>query len=57
MRLGVDFEDVEGFYTGLLDEYGCDVIVKRPDFNIFGAAASLAGLPALIADLRRQLTD
>jgi 2-polyprenyl-6-methoxyphenol hydroxylase-like FAD-dependent oxidoreductase len=56
MRLGADIEDVEGYYGGLMDEYGCDVIVKRPDFYIFGAAKTLDGLPALIAELRRQLT-
>ncbi len=49
-------EDIDGYYTGLMDEYGCDVIVKRHDFYIFGAAPTLDGLPALIADLRRQLT-
>lgn len=49
-------EDLDGYYTGLMDEYGCDVIVKRPDFYIFGAAVSLDGLPPLIDELRRQLT-
>ena len=29
--------DVEGAYGRLLDEYGCDVIIKRPDYYIFGA--------------------
>jgi 2-polyprenyl-6-methoxyphenol hydroxylase-like FAD-dependent oxidoreductase len=48
-------EDVEGYYAGLMDEYACDVIVKRPDFYIFGAAPTLEGLPALMADLRAQL--
>jgi hypothetical protein len=56
VRFVGDVEDVEGFYTELMDEYGCDVIVKRPDFYIFGAAASISGLPALIADLRGQLS-
>ncbi|HEU0072670.1 MAG TPA: bifunctional 3-(3-hydroxy-phenyl)propionate/3-hydroxycinnamic acid hydroxylase [Dehalococcoidia bacterium] len=50
-------DDLEGYYTGLMDEYGSDVIVKRHDFYIFGAAKTLNGLPALIADLRRQLTQ
>jgi hypothetical protein len=52
---GGALEDVDGYYTGLMDEYGCDVIVKRPDFYIFGATPTLDGLPALIAELRRQL--
>ena len=42
-------------YLQLMDEYGCDVIVKRPDYYLFGACATVAGLPALIADLRDQL--
>lgn len=56
LRLGIDVEDVGGYYTGLMDEYACDVIVKRPDFYMFGAAASVAGLPALLDELRSQLT-
>jgi 2-polyprenyl-6-methoxyphenol hydroxylase-like FAD-dependent oxidoreductase len=47
--------DLEGRYTQLMDEYGCDVIVKRPDYYIFGACPGLADLPALMADLRMQL--
>ena len=39
----------------LMDEYGCDVIVKRPDYYIFGACRSAHELPALFADLREQL--
>ncbi len=38
-----------------MDEYGCDVIVKRPDYCIFGACPALSELPALLADLRAQL--
>jgi hypothetical protein len=47
--------DAEGQYTGLMDEYGCDVIVKRPDYYMFGACRSIGELPALMADLRSQL--
>ncbi len=47
--------DAEGHYNRLMDEYGCDVIVKRPDYYIFGACRSAHELPALIADLREQL--
>lgn len=47
--------DTEGQYSRLMDEYGCDVIVKRPDFYIFGACRSARELPALLADLRGQL--
>ena len=47
--------DVDGRYSKLMDEYGCDVIVKRPDYYIFGACPTVKDLPALIADLRMQL--
>jgi 2-polyprenyl-6-methoxyphenol hydroxylase-like FAD-dependent oxidoreductase len=48
-------QDIEGQYTRLMDEYGCDVLVKRPDYYLFGACKSARDLPALIADLRAQL--
>jgi len=47
--------DLEGRYTNLMDEYGCDVILKRPDYYIFGACPSVNEVPALLADLRDQL--
>jgi hypothetical protein len=47
--------DTESRFGKLMDEYGCDVIVKRPDFYIFGACRSARELPALLADLRGQL--
>jgi hypothetical protein len=50
-------DDPDGVYRGLMDAYGCDVIVKRPDFAIFGACRSAAQLPVLMADLRTQLGD
>jgi 2-polyprenyl-6-methoxyphenol hydroxylase-like FAD-dependent oxidoreductase len=52
---GDSFVDIEGRYGQLMDEYGCNVIVKRPDYYIFGACPTVAGLPALMADLRHQL--
>ncbi|MGE0564047.1 MAG: bifunctional 3-(3-hydroxy-phenyl)propionate/3-hydroxycinnamic acid hydroxylase [Pseudolabrys sp.] len=48
-------EDSGGLYTRLMDEYGCDVIVKRPDYYIFGAGKTLGELPGVIAELRHQL--
>jgi len=47
--------DADGQLSRLMDEYGCDVIVKRPDYYIFGACPTVHELPALIADLRDQL--
>lgn len=50
-----DLVDVEGRYGRLMDAYGCNVIVKRPDHYIFGACRVVADLPALMSGLRRQL--
>jgi 3-(3-hydroxy-phenyl)propionate hydroxylase len=47
--------DLENRYWQLMDEYGCDVIIKRPDHYIFGACPSVEKLAAMIADLREQL--
>jgi 2-polyprenyl-6-methoxyphenol hydroxylase-like FAD-dependent oxidoreductase len=58
VRLGTGgevIEDREGIYTRLMDEYGCDVLMKRPDHYLFGACR-MAELPAMLADLRAQLT-
>ena len=58
VRLGTGgeaIEDREGIYTRLMDGYGCDVLVKRPDYDLFGACR-MAELPAMLADLRAQLT-
>lgn len=59
VRLGESWPDgvidVDGHYARLMDEYGCDAIVKRPDYHIFGACPSVADLPAVIADLRDRL--
>jgi 2-polyprenyl-6-methoxyphenol hydroxylase-like FAD-dependent oxidoreductase len=47
--------DVDGRYNQLMDEYGCDVIVKRNDYHIFGAARTIGDLPRLLSELREQL--
>ena len=54
LRLDDDLIDSEGHYGKLMDEYGCDIIVKRPDHYIFGTCRA-GGLAALVADLRAQL--
>ncbi len=46
--------DLDGRYTKLMDEYDCDVLIKRPDYYLFGACRA-ADLPAAIDDLRAQL--
>ena len=50
-----DVIDFENRYWQLMDEYGCDVIVKRPDNHIFGTCRSVEELAAIIADMREQL--
>jgi 2-polyprenyl-6-methoxyphenol hydroxylase-like FAD-dependent oxidoreductase len=47
--------DVDGFYRPWLREAGYEVIVVRPDFYFFGAVASAAELPALLAELFTRL--
>jgi 2-polyprenyl-6-methoxyphenol hydroxylase-like FAD-dependent oxidoreductase len=47
--------DSSGCYNRLMDEYGCNVLVTRPDYHLFGTCLSLTELPLLIADLRAQL--
>ncbi len=55
LHLGDGILDSEGHYGRVMDEYGCDIIVKRPDHYIFGACCNASELPALLADLRDQL--
>jgi 2-polyprenyl-6-methoxyphenol hydroxylase-like FAD-dependent oxidoreductase len=55
-KLGAgSFADSEGRYGQLMDEYKSDIIVKRPDFYIFGTCRDAQGLPALLGELHRQL--
>jgi hypothetical protein len=52
-----DLADEDGTYQRYLASVGCEAILARPDFYIFGGAMSIAELPPLIDDLRRQLTS
>ncbi len=52
-----DIADVEEVYTQLMNEYGCDVLLKRPDYYLFGACRTAKDLPALIGDLRGQIQN
>jgi 2-polyprenyl-6-methoxyphenol hydroxylase-like FAD-dependent oxidoreductase len=47
--------DVDGTYLAYLGAAGAVAALIRPDHYLFGTAATLADLPALISDLRRQL--
>ena len=56
VRFGTpDAIDADGTYTRWMDDYGCDVAVKRPDNYLFGTGRTLGHLPALIAELKQQL--
>jgi len=50
-----DLRDTEAQIFGLMEAYGCDVIVKRPDYYLFGACPKIDDLPSLMAELRMQL--
>ncbi len=43
--------DLDGVYGDYFDAQGADVVVVRPDFYVFGAAATLGELPALLNEL------
>jgi catechol 2,3-dioxygenase-like lactoylglutathione lyase family enzyme len=47
--------DLDGRLTAWLDEHGAYAVVIRPDFYVFGSAASPEELPALLDDVRLQL--
>lgn len=51
----IHFGDAGGWYGRLLDEVGCNVIVKRADYHIFGMYRAVADLPAALDDMRAQL--
>ena len=51
--LGV--RDCDGRLTAWLSEHNAHAVVVRPDFYVFGGAASPEAVPALLDDLRTQL--
>jgi hypothetical protein len=53
--LGCVFAHVGGEYADHFAARGIEVSIARPDFYVFGAAASLAELPALVDDLAARL--
>ncbi|MGW1563027.1 bifunctional 3-(3-hydroxy-phenyl)propionate/3-hydroxycinnamic acid hydroxylase [Streptomyces sp. NPDC002144] len=55
--LGPDHvEDVDGTYRTFLDDHGLVAYLSRPDFYLFGTAATSEDLPALIDALAAMLT-
>jgi flavoprotein hydroxylase len=47
--------DLDGRLTAWLEEHEAHAVLVRPDFYVFGSAASPADLSALVDDLRAQL--
>jgi 2-polyprenyl-6-methoxyphenol hydroxylase-like FAD-dependent oxidoreductase len=47
--------DCDGRLTGWLAEHNASAVLVRPDFYVFGAAASAQAVPELLEDLRTQL--
>ncbi len=47
--------DLEGRYTGLMNALGCEYLLKRPDYYLFGGCARAEGLPALVEAMRAGL--
>lgn len=47
--------DDEGVYAALMDEVGCDAILTRPDFHLFGACRRVGDLPDILGKLRTAL--
>jgi 2-polyprenyl-6-methoxyphenol hydroxylase-like FAD-dependent oxidoreductase/catechol 2,3-dioxygenase-like lactoylglutathione lyase family enzyme len=47
--------DLDGRLSGWLREHGAHAVVVRPDFYVFGSAASAQELPSLLDDLARRL--
>jgi 2-polyprenyl-6-methoxyphenol hydroxylase-like FAD-dependent oxidoreductase len=47
--------DCDGRLTAWLSKHNAHAVLVRPDFYVFGGAASPEGVPALLDDLRTQL--
>ena len=48
-------QDIDGRLTAWLSEHNAHAVLVRPDFYVFGGAASSHALPELLEDLRSQL--
>lgn len=48
-------DDIDGHYRAFLAELGARALIIRPDFNIFAVATSVAEVPGMVEELRRQV--
>jgi hypothetical protein len=51
------FSDDGGWYGHFMNEFGANVIVKRPDYHVFGTYQSVEHLPRALEEMRVQLED
>ncbi len=49
-------EDLDGAYSRWLADLGVAAVLQRPDFHLFGTAATAAQVPDLVDDLRRAIS-
>ena len=54
---GGPIDDVDGVYARWFAEHGVEVVLQRPDFYLFGAAARVSDAGALVAALRARLAS
>jgi hypothetical protein len=52
----MEVRDVDGALTAWLAAAGAAAVIVRPDSYVFGAVPRLGDLPALVDDVRAQLT-
>lgn len=55
VALDEDLEDVDGAYRAWFADQRVAAVLQRPDFYVFGSAATAADVGPLLADLRRKL--
>jgi flavoprotein hydroxylase len=54
---GGSVDDVQGQYARWFREHGVAVVLQRPDFHVFGTAATIDGAAALVGALRAALVN
>jgi 2-polyprenyl-6-methoxyphenol hydroxylase-like FAD-dependent oxidoreductase len=54
---GGSVHDVHGTYARWFAEHGVGVVLQRPDFHVFGTAATIDGTAALVGRLRSALAE
>jgi hypothetical protein len=52
-----DLDDLDGTYADWFAEHGVVAALQRPDFHLFGSAATAADVPRLVGALRTTLAD